>query len=65
MKIEVEKNILKAAMNDLEESLHIMRAFRNKEVRVCDIEKLASTGARKLVHARYKIHKLLGKDASM
>jgi hypothetical protein len=65
MKIEVEKNVLKAAVNDLDESLQIMRAFRNKEVRVCDIEKLASSGARKIVHARYKIHKLLGKDASI
>jgi hypothetical protein len=64
MKIEIEKDVLKAALTHIDESLQIMRAFRNKEVRVCDIEKLASAGAKKLTLTRYKIYKLVGKDAS-
>jgi hypothetical protein len=65
MKIEVETDVLKPVLNQIKDSLEIMRALKNKEVRVCDIEKLAGEGTRKLTKARYRIYKLLGKDASI
>lgn len=65
MKIEVEKDVLKAAIRQLDTALQIMNALKNKEVRVCDMEKLARDGARQLFQARYKLNKLAGRDASI
>jgi hypothetical protein len=62
MKLDIEKEDLLSIRHDVMESLDIMRAFKNGEVRQADVKKLSSNGCRKLTHARDSLSKITGID---
>jgi hypothetical protein len=62
MKLEIDSEDLKPILSDVLESLDIMRAFKNGEVRKEDSKKLTGNGCRRLTRARNDLSKLLGKD---
>jgi hypothetical protein len=62
MKFDVKKEDLLPIWHDIVESLDIMRAFKNGEVRKEDFKKLSGNGCRKLTRARDSLSKITGAD---
>jgi hypothetical protein len=62
MKLDIEKEDLSPIWHDIIESLDIMRAFKNGEVRKEDVKKISSNGCRKLTRARDNLSKIIGMD---
>jgi len=60
MKLNVEKEELVSIWSDVIESLDIMRAFQNGEVRSVDAKRLGHKGCLKLGRARNKLKNLIG-----
>jgi len=60
MKLEIEKEQLLPIWHDVIESLEIMRAFQNGEIKKEELKIRAKDGSRRLARARRLLDKLIG-----